>query len=52
MHKMFLLEVVDHKTGQVIGSMRGTAYILSTQLQTVLEDLKDGQGVTITEDDA
>ena len=32
--------------------MKGTAYWVSTQLQTVLEDLKDGQGVTITEDDA
>lgn len=51
MNQEFTLEIVDHSTGQVIGSDKGTAYYLSTQLQDILEHLKPNQGITITSQD-
>jgi len=52
MSKIYLLEVVDHSTGIIVGSMKGTAYQLSMHLQTVLENLPDSYGVTIIENEA
>ena len=44
----FVLEIVNHETGDIEGSEEGTAYFLSTQLQTILEALTTNEGVTIT----
>jgi hypothetical protein len=44
--RMFILEVVDRE-GAVIGSMKGTSWQLADQLQIIVDDLKDNQGVTI-----
>uniref|UniRef100_A0A6H1ZNN9 Uncharacterized protein n=1 Tax=viral metagenome TaxID=1070528 RepID=A0A6H1ZNN9_9ZZZZ len=43
----FMLEVVDHKNGNIIGSDKGTAYYLSLILRTVLENMTDDCGITI-----
>ena len=44
---VFVLEVVDHQTGQIQESMSGDAYVIGRALPNILLNLNDNQGVTI-----
>lgn len=46
----YLLEIVNHANGEVIGSEKGTAYFLSMRLQDILGDLPEGHGIVINEE--
>ena len=47
MDAQFILEIVDHKNGNIIGSDKGTAYYLSQVLQSRLENMTDDCKVII-----
>jgi hypothetical protein len=45
--KEFILEIIDHETGQVTGSAKGNAYYLCVVLKDILDELPTGHGVGI-----
>jgi len=43
----YILKIVDHNTGDVLGSDKGTARYVSIIIQETLENLSDEEGVII-----